>query len=440
MIRNHPLFLQVCILTAFVAFSSADSTFAQGILRQRIESIPAQQYSNAYPQSNRQNDQQPTDVSYLQQTKAATYLLDAGDTVGVFIEGVLGEAGSNPPIHFPEPGSDLPPALGFPVVVQSDGAISLPLVPKVYAKGLSISQLEGLIKRVYYGGDKPILQQDSRVLVSLLRKRTYNVTVIRQDNSSSSRLNRGASSQAVSERSDRSSRGETLQLAAGDNDVLNALVQTGGIPGVNAQPAIRVQRGGSTGIASRQNTARTTANFRPLSEFPRTGQNRWGQSNSYGRSSIPIRQSADSRPGFYGPDRTRRADSVLGDGDIVYVDAKPTEVYYTGGLLGGGEFLLPRDTELDVLQAVARAGNAIGRNTGGLTGNASPGELLVLRQLPGQPQVTIRVDLERALSDPAERLTVQPGDTLILRYKTQQEIGNAARGVFRTFGIRQLLN
>ena len=51
----------------------------------------------------------------------------------------------------------------------------------------------------------------------------------------------------------------------------------------------------------------------------------------------------------------RPEDIGLRDGDIVYVDTRETDVYYTGGLLGGGEFNIPRDYDLDVLAAVSLA-------------------------------------------------------------------------------------
>ena len=57
---------------------------------------------------------------------------------------------------------------------------------------------------------------------------------------------------------------------------------------------------------------------------------------------------------------------VLNDGDIVYIESRETEVFYTGGLLQGGEFPLPRDYDLDVLGAMAIAGQgAYGSAAGG---------------------------------------------------------------------------
>jgi hypothetical protein len=65
---------------------------------------------------------------------------------------------------------------------------------------------------------------------------------------------------------------------------------------------------------------------------------------------------------------------------------------------------------------------------------------IILRQIPGRRQLAIRVDLNTALNDPRQRLYVMKGDTLLLRYKPQEEIINFASGVFYTFGISRLFN
>lgn len=136
---------------------------------------------------------------------------------------------------------------------------------------------------------------------------------------------------------------------------------------------------------------------------------------------------------------------MLRDGDIVYVDTRETDVYYTGGLLGGGEFPLPRDYDLDVLAAVSIAGQGIAgaSRTGGGFGGASvaqsqPTELVILRRLPGDRQLNIRVDLNDAINDPRQRILVKAGDTLVLRFKPQEELINFATATFFTFGVRQL--
>ncbi|MEP1647291.1 MAG: sugar ABC transporter substrate-binding protein, partial [Rhodopirellula bahusiensis] len=68
-----------------------------------------------------------------------------------------------------------------------------------------------------------------------------------------------------------------------------------------------------------------------------------------------------------------------------------------------------------------------------------PGMLYVLRQTPCNGQVAIEVDLSRAVNDPRSRPLVQPGDTLILQYKCEEELLNFSLGTFFTYGIQELL-
>jgi hypothetical protein len=108
------------------------------------------------------------------------------------------------------------------------------------------------------------------------------------------------------------------------------------------------------------------------------------------------------------------------------------EVFFTGGLIPSGEHILPRDRDLDVVEAVTSVrgplinGAFVNNNLAGNLINPgigfdSPSLLVVVRKLPSGGQLPIRVDLNRALRDPRERILVRPGDLLIL-----QEMPNAA--------------
>ncbi len=402
-----------------------------------IDTIPASRVPPQFlaePQANKV----PIDVARLRQTKPEFYTLDADDVLGIFIEGVLGNFDEAPPVQFPAPGSDLPPSIGFPVPVREDGTVSLPLVKPIPVRGLTLQQAEALITRAYRGGEEPILRDDGRIIVTLQRERTYRVFVVRQDNSraqQSLQFQGRQSGGVVSDRSDFSSRGFILQLAAYKNDVLNALAQTGGLPGVNAKNEIRILRGNRLDIARRDEQ---------LAEFYRSnkpGQFPYGViptiSDETNTINIPMRLNPGEVPNL------REEDIILRDGDIIYVDSRESEVYYTGGLLGGAERVLPRDYDLDVLAAVSLAGTGIATNQStGLIGGAAqrvpPTELVVLRRIPGNRQLAIRIDVNETINDPRQRLLVKPGDTLILRFKPQEELINFASGVFFTFGIREV--
>ena len=401
-----------------------------------IETIPANRVPRQFlaePQANKM----PIDVSRLRIDKPEFYILDSEDVLGIFIDGVLGQFDTPPPVQIPTGQSDLPPAIGFPVPIREDGTVTLPFVDPIPVRGLTVQQAEELIKRAYFGGPTPLLRQQARVIVSILRERQYRVFVVRSDlgqigvQSRTGRLGTG-----VTSRADESGRGFVLQLPAYQNDVLNALSLTGGLPGVNAKTDIRVLRGDRVSIASRDSQIREFYRTNKPKDFPYgLVPNVPDESNSL---DIPLRLKPGQVPNF------RKEDIELRDGDIVYVDNRDTEVYYTGGLLGGGEFLLPRDYDLDVLGAVSLSGTnvGVGRQQGGLIGSAGggvpPSNLIILRRIPGGRQIAIRVDLTDAINNPASRILVKAGDTLILRFKPQEEIVNFALNTFFTFGVREL--
>ena len=405
-----------------------------------IDSIPAERVPRQFlaePQADKVN----IDVSRLRQTKPEFYLLDSEDVLGVFIEGVLGKFDEAPPVQVAEEGSDLPPAIGFPIPVREDGTVSLPLIKPLSVRGLNIQQAEQLITRAYREGDNPILKDDGRILVTLMKERTYRVFVVRQDNifanGGDNQFGRQFANQVVTDRSDRSGRGFVLQMPAYKNDLLNALAETGGMPGVNAKSEVRILRGDRVSIESRD---------REVDEFYRTNgpdQFPYGVVPQVADESNVVKIPTRVRPGEKLNFTTE--DIILRDGDIVYVDTRDTEVYYTGGLLRGGEFPLPRDYDLDVLGAISIAGNGIGAGQGVAQGNFLSGgatvpatELILLRKLPGNRQIAIRVDVTNAINNPQARLLVKPMDTLILRYKPQEELANFSIAAFFTYGIRAL--
>ena len=112
-------------------------------------------------------------------------------------------------------------------------------------------------------------------------------------------------------------------------------------------------------------------------------------------------------------------------------------------MLGGGEFPLPRDYDLDVLSAISISNFGVGTAqatnlVGGSVRQTQPSELILLRRIPGDRQLAIRIDLNDAINDPQQRLLVKAGDTLILRFKPQEEIINFATSTFFTFGLSSL--
>ncbi|MCY3007983.1 MAG: polysaccharide biosynthesis/export family protein [Planctomycetota bacterium] len=420
-------------------------------ITQPISGIPARRIPPQFLAQSK-NNLVSLDPARLSQEPPRDYLLDDGDILGIYIEGILpfvppDRPPEPPPVNFPDATSQLDPSLGFPIAVINDGTIQLPNLEPIKVRGLTIDQTRDLIRKYYL--DSEILRESSRLqpIVTLMKERTYNVIVIRQDMGAAGAGGGGGAAQAGFTRAtDYSATGRMLKLKAYQNDVLNALMESGGLPGVNARNEVKILR------ASRADQRRRDEFVQqfyqqyycnpdpcgcppPLPEDPSILK-------------IPLRLPPGAIPEF------GIEEVVLEDGDIVYIESRDAEVFYTGGLLPGGEFKIPRDYDLDVLTAMALSGGGISRQQnggggggggggmgglGGLIGQVPPGMLYVLRKTPCNGQITISVDLAKANVDPRERILVQPGDILILRYKPSEEIINFSLGAFFTFGIQYAL-
>jgi protein involved in polysaccharide export with SLBB domain len=335
-------------------------------------------------------------LTLLRQQPPDIYLLDAGDVLGVFVEGILGNRGEAPPViqlaQIQPSGSILPPAVGFPIPIQENGTLILPLIDPLQVKGKSLIEVQEMIRNAYTLGR--FLQPGARILVTLARERLYHVTVIRQDGGG---VLVSAAGQLTNSRR---GTGISLELEAYKNDVLQALARSGGLPGLDATNTIVIQRG------------------KPPEYQPGTPESVVAASQQQVR--IPLRMRPNEPLPF------RPEDVILKSGDIIFIESRDTEVYYTGGLLPVGEFILPRDYDLDVLEAVTQARGPLfngAQNFNNLGGNIfapglgfpSPSLLTVIRKTPHCGQIVIRVDLNRAALDPRERILVQPGDFLVLQ-------------------------
>jgi protein involved in polysaccharide export with SLBB domain len=331
-------------------------------------------------------------LTLLRQPQPDAYRVDAEDTLGIFIEGVLGKVGELPPLRLPEQGN-LPPAIGFPVVVTEEGKLPLRHIKPLLVKGMTIPEVRNAIIKAYTV-DQKILATDpktgeivAQVLVSLMRPRSIRVQVNRQDTGA---ISVGSGSVTNSKRGS----GASVDLPAYENDVLTAINRTGGLPGLDAVNEILIQR-----------------------NDPRAG----------GDPAAPpqvIRIPLRMRDGEVVP--FQPADVILKKGDVVFIEARDTEVYYTAGLLSPHQFVLPRDYDLRVVDAIAIAGGPVlngGIQQNNLSGNIitsglgspSPSRVTVLRRTKGNGQVPIIVDLNRALIDPRENIIMAPGDVLVMQ-------------------------
>lgn len=557
--------------------------------------------SNYFPRDLRgdvRSGKRTIDLSLLRQNPPPNYLIDSGDVLGIYIEGVLGKREEVPPVYFPEKG-EAPPSLGYPIPVREDGTISLPLSQPLSVRGMTIREVEEAIRADYTQEHKILQEGQDRILVSLQRPRTYKVLVIRQETAESAASH--AMAGMVHPGGVKRGTGKLVSLPAYRNDVLHALAETGGLPGLDAENTIYViRRKGSAGtcppvggagplvpgpsggncpppglapIVPRQQpvqleparyspehsyrssrsqnkglivpmsgtannrgtgiatalgghtaarpveylpspapTANTpqrlTGHTSPGYPAPGTLQPGYGtpgypapseiqpvpttpygaQSPALAPTSVPVYPGQPGMPApacgptggplnvasdgplppwfppevaaggpadylqWYGRDTHviripvrlnpgeradfRESDIILQEGDIVFIESRETEIFYTGGLLGGGQYVLPRDYDLDVLGAIAIAsgrtaggtsGTGFGSRVGGISAlnqdiSVSASDVIILRQFPNGTQVPIKVDLHCAMRDPAHRVPIQPGDYIVLQYKRHEAI------------------
>jgi len=222
------------------------------------------------------------DLSVLRQDPPREHLVDGGDILGIYIEGALGNAETPPPVYVPtDPNTD--PSVGYPIRVDMDGTISLPMLEPLPVRGLTITQVRQVIRDAYTHGDQAVLQpKRDHIHVTLQKPRSHRVIVIREE-SGNEQGNRGPAN-AVNFEIDKRGTGRVVHLPAHQNDVLNALTLTGGLPGLDADNVIYIIRGQQTqpkpeirmfepqaayGVRSRQQTLATAS--RISTEVPGDG-------------------------------------------------------------------------------------------------------------------------------------------------------------------------
>lgn len=421
-----------------LAISCLGSTGCMSLLSP-IYGVPAHRLPSQFL-AQPKNNLLPIDVSRLRQEPPPAYLIDSGDVLGIYIEGVLGKEDEPPNVINPPMGSGLPPTIGYPMAVRDDGTLSLPFVPPVNVRGLTMEQVENAIRRAYTVDRKLLAVGKDRIIVALFQPRIIRVIVMRQDGAASQPVGGGGQPGVDPNlRFELSTRSQEVKLKAYENDVLHALAETGGLPGFSAKNEVKILRSTKMTAAARDAYVRAFYSLPcepcicrpPLPDDPAIVK-------------IPLRLPPGQTPMF------RPQDIILNDGDLVLIEGREREVFYTGGLLRGGEWPLPRDYDIDVLGALAIAGGGIGGPAGGTQGGgaispqsfggASPGALYILRKTPCGDQITICVDLNRAINSAGARPLVQAGDILILRYKCEEEALNFALGSFLINGAQALFN
>jgi Polysaccharide biosynthesis/export protein len=371
----------------------------------------------------------PIDYGVLGQPKPVPRLFAPGDLISVYIEGVLPSGVTQIPvferaetftqIYYPPEGSIRGPSFGVPLEVSDEGTITLPFLGEFPVAGKSLVQVSKDITKAYV--DRQILKTGrERTFLTLIKEGVRRVTILREDTPDKQPTQLGLQDVPYT----KIGNGQVVDLAVYQNDVLHALAASGGLPGIDSVQECFVIR--------RQNPKL----FRPR----QVAQNPEGlpAELSNGRVTIgdlargdAIRIPLALLPGQavpFGPD-----DVVLQDGDTLYLP-KREEYFYTAGLLPGRRVPLPRDHDLDILQAITLATGNFGTPTSitgvGIGNHITPTLAVVVRKTPDGAQQLIRVDLHKALLDPCERVIVRPDDLVLLQYRPAEAALNMILNVF----------
>ena len=366
----------------------------------------------------------------LRRSPPEQYVLGKGDVLGIYIQGITGDAEVPPPVNFADQDNNKP-AIGYPVPIRDDGYISLPLIAPIRVTGLTVGEAEAKIVRAYTQDKKILLEGNEKIIVTLMQRRTYNVLVIREDGATSTNNQNGLNRNSIYLDEGLKTESFSIELPAYENDVLHALSETGGMPGESALNELIILRGAMNGGQDSGAIVQAVgAQYGSNESLTLEGAN---------VVRIPIRGEAGTFP------QITEADITLEDGDVVFIKGRQRDVFYTGGLLEGGRFPLPRDYDIDVLEAMAMAGGSVSATagSGGNSGFSGLGSILPATQVTvlrkcGCEQVAIDVDLRYALSEPCERVIVQPGDLIILEYRKNELITNSIASIFQFGGIFNL--
>ncbi len=418
-----------------------------------LEGVPAEMLADSFRTPVR-TPRRPIDPSLLGQPRPGVYRLDTGDVVGIFAPTLYGDGGlGTPPQVVAETTLNLIPGQGFPHQVGRDGAVHMPFLGPVLVRGMTMeearSRITALIRNQF---EIDAAKEDPVVLLSVLKERTVSVVVFRNELGPDGAVDNNVPG-IGGERFDAPS-GEIVELPAYQNDVLHALAATGGTPSLEGDTVVTVARAGGlrlTGCGPNGCRPAGMMGGAPagLPPGPIGGHSIGGAGRPVITApptvdgpqvvKIPLRLLPGQAPGFC------HSDVILRDGDAVYVGSRTQDVFYTGGLLGPGSFRLPRDSDLDILQALAVVQGqrqSVG-TTRALTGNsvlsrdvtAGASSLIILRERPDGTRLRIEVDLRDAVVDPRQRVFVRPQDYLILQYRS----GEAVLAGFERFFIEPIV-
>ena len=422
MTHQHPttigtqnnLFTVILVLTFVVACSGCQS------LKCHHDPVPAARLPCELRAVAR-GQRTPFPFTSLGQKKPRAHIIGAGDQLSVYVYGVIPSSTTESPViqrtqpvnqrYYPPHGSAAGATVGLPMEVDADGSLDLPLVGRINVSGMTLVEASETIKKLYRE-EQVVKAGSERAQISLITPRVRRVVVIREDTPSPNvtmlppgqvdHIHRGSA--------------EVVDLPIYENDVLHALAATGGLPGTDAAREIWVfkQDGMTDPHAICPEELRVRAVGYHAGRAPEQVV------------SIPL----VGCPGESAP--FSHSDVILDEGDVVFLPRRE-EYFFTGGLIGGAKIPLPRDEDVEIIEAIALARGSVGGplgQSGQALATATPGHMIrpsratVVRTLPDGRQFSIQVDLKQAMKDPKERILIQANDVVLLEFKPHEAVAN----------------
>ena len=307
------------------------------------------------------------------------------------------------------PGGELNlPTLGIPFDVDHEGYLTLPVVGGLNVKGLTVAAARQAVVKAFEA--KEVLQEGrDRISLTLLKRRVHRVVVIREDSDTTVPQTLAKATVPYAKHG----HAQVIDLPAFENDVLHALAETGGLPGIDAENEVWIFRNKRADMGMLDPTALNIGTNGSLDAA---------------LEQLKLERSLTKIPLGVAPGEAFCANPneiVLNDGDVLFIPARH-DFFYTGGLLAAGQIPLPRDRDIDVVEAISLAGGSVGGPGGAsaavFRAGAGPGNIipptrvLVLRKVSPSRQLLIRVDLVK--SAPGSEGTHpdssrRPGDALL---------------------------
>lgn len=420
--------LGTCSLMCMVLLSSS------GCITFTRNAVPANRLPRQFEAPSKCN-LNPINFSMLAGPQSSEHRLGAGDVLAITIQGVVPpDPKTMPPVisgqatlareYYPPLGVVDSPSYGVPVHVQAGGTVQLPLIPAIDLDGLTLSEAAEEIRSAYVAAEIVRTGNDQVNLV-LIRSRVNRVLVLREDASTEAAATIRKGEVIQHKRGNAS----VIDLPVYESDVLHALATTGGLPGVDAYNEVWILRRSQLADGDEER-------IKNLVEGGESPSEAVGQVAAHVDAiRIPLKLCPDEPIPF------STQDVQLEDGDVLYIEPRRDDYFYTGGLLPGRQVPLPRDEDIDILEAIAISEGSVG----GLGGTSSvavlragagvgniipPTRVLIIRKLPNGQQLQIRVDLNEARHNPNERIRIMAGDYIMMYYKPGEIFGNATLNFF----------